>query len=136
MAYWLIKSEPFKYSWDQFVKDGSTFWDGVRNYAARNNLRSMKKGDLAFFYHSNEGLAIVGIAKVVNEAYQDPTTEETAWLAVDFKPFKKLKTPVTLAEIKANPALLNMALIRLGRLSVQPVLDSEWRLIMDMAGEK
>lgn len=136
MAYWLIKSEPFKYSWDQFVKDESTFWDGVRNYAARNNLRSMKKGDLAFFYHSNEGLAIVGIAKVVKEAYQDPTTEETAWLAVDFKPFKKLKTPVTLAEIKANPALLNMALIRLGRLSVQPVLDSEWRLVMDMAGEK
>jgi predicted RNA-binding protein with PUA-like domain len=136
MAYWLIKSEPFKYSWDQFVKDGSTFWDGVRNYAARNNLRSMKKGDLAFFYHSNEGLAIVGIAKVVKEAYQDPTTEETAWLAVDFKPYKKLKTPVTLAEIKANPALVNMALIRLGRLSVQPVLDSEWRLVMDMAGEK
>lgn len=136
MAYWLIKSEPFKYSWDQFTIDGSTFWDGVRNYAARNNLRSMKKGDLAFFYHSNEGLAIVGIAKVVKEAYQDPTTEETAWLAVDFKPYKKLKTPVTLAEIKANPALLNMALIRLGRLSVQPVLDSEWRLVMDMAGEK
>jgi predicted RNA-binding protein with PUA-like domain len=136
MAYWLIKSEPFKYSWDQFVKDGSTFWDGVRNYAARNNLRSMKKGDLAFFYHSNEGLAIIGIAKVVKEAYQDPTTEETAWLAVDFKPYKKLKTQVTLAEIKANPALVNMALIRLGRLSVQPVLDSEWRLVMDMAGEK
>jgi predicted RNA-binding protein with PUA-like domain len=136
MAYWLIKSEPFKYSWDQFVSDGSTFWDGVRNYAARNNLRSMKKGDLAFFYHSNEGLAIVGIAKVVKEAYQDPTTEETAWLAVDFKPYKKLKTPVTLAEIKANPALVNMALIRLGRLSVQPVLDSEWTLVMDMAGEK
>ncbi len=136
MAYWLIKSEPFKYSWDQFVSDGSTFWDGVRNYAARNNLRSMKKGDLAFFYHSNEGLAIVGIAKVVKEAYQDPTTEETAWLAVDFKPYKKLKTPVTLAEIKANPDLVNMALIRLGRLSVQPVLDNEWRLVMDMAGEK
>jgi predicted RNA-binding protein with PUA-like domain len=136
MAYWLIKSEPFKYSWDQFVSDGSTFWDGVRNYAARNNLRSMKKGDLAFFYHSNEGLAIVGIAKVAKEAYQDPTTEETAWLAVDFKPYKKLKTPVTLAEIKANPALVNMALIRLGRLSVQPVLDSEWTLVMDMAGEK
>jgi predicted RNA-binding protein with PUA-like domain len=136
MAYWLIKSEPFKYSWDQFVSDGSTFWDGVRNYAARNNLRSMKKGDLAFFYHSNEGLAIVGIAKVVKEAYQDPTTEETAWLAVDFKPYKKLKTPVTLTEIKANPALVNMALIRLGRLSVQPVLDSEWTLVMDMAGEK
>ena len=136
MAYWLLKSEPFKYSWEQLEKDKKTFWDGVRNYAARNNLRAMKKGDLAFFYHSNEGLEIVGIVKIIKEAYQDPTTEETAWLAVDFKPYKKLKTPVTLAEIKANPALVNMALIRLGRLSVQPVLDSEWRLVMDMAGEK
>jgi len=136
MAYWLIKSEPFKYSWDQFVADGSTFWDGVRNYAARNNLRSMKKGDLAFFYHSNEGLEIVGIAKVVKESYQDPTTEETAWLVVDFKPHKKLKNPVTLAEIKATPSLSNMALIRLGRLSVQPVLDEEWEIIMAISEEK
>ena len=136
MAYWLIKSEPFKYSWDQFVKDGSTFWDGVRNYLARNNLRSMKKGDLAFFYHSNEGLAIVGIAKVIKESYQDPTTEETAWLAVDFKPQKKLKNPVTLADIKSNKKLANMALIRLGRLSVQPVLEEEWKIVMEMAGEK
>jgi predicted RNA-binding protein with PUA-like domain len=136
MAYWLIKSEPFKYSWDQFVVDGSTFWDGVRNYAARNNLRSMKKGDLAFFYHSNEGLEIVGIAKVVKESYQDPTTEETAWLVVDFKPHKKLKNPVTLAEIKATPSLSNMALIRLGRLSVQPVLEEEWEIIMAISEEK
>jgi predicted RNA-binding protein with PUA-like domain len=136
MAYWLIKSEPFKYSWEQFEKDGSTFWDGVRNYAARNNLRSMKKGDLAFFYHSNEGLAIVGIAKVIKEAYQDPTTEETAWVAVDFNPHKKIKRPVTLADIKANKALANMALIRLGRLSVQPVLVEEWEIVMQMAGEK
>ena len=136
MAYWLIKSEPFKYSWDQFVNDGSTFWDGVRNYAARNNLRSMKKGDLAFFYHSNEGLAIVGIAKVIKESYQDPTTEVTAWLAVDFKPHKKLKNPVTLADIKSNKDLSNMALIRLGRLSVQPVLEEEWKIVMEMAGEK
>ena len=136
MTYWLIKSEPFKYSWDQFVIDGSTFWDGVRNYAARNNLRSMKKGDLAFFYHSNEGLAIVGIAKVIKESYQDPTTEETAWLAVDFKPHKKLKNPVTLADIKSNKELSNMALIRLGRLSVQPVLEEEWKIVMEMAGEK
>lgn len=135
MAYWLIKSEPFKYSWEQFEKDGSTFWDGVRNYAARNNLRSMKKGDLAFFYHSNEGMEIVGIAKVVKESYQDPTTEETAWLAVDFKPYKRLKKAVTLSQIKANPALSNMALIRLGRLSVQPVLEKEWELVMKMAGE-
>jgi predicted RNA-binding protein with PUA-like domain len=136
MAYWLIKSEPFKYSWDQFVADGSTFWDGVRNYAARNNLRSMKKGDLAFFYHSNEGLEIVGIAKVIKESYQDPTTDETAWLVVDFKPHKKLKNPVTLAEIKATPSLSNMALIRLGRLSVQPVLEEEWEIIMAISEEK
>jgi predicted RNA-binding protein with PUA-like domain len=136
MAYWLIKSEPFKYSWDQFVADGSTFWDGVRNYAARNNLRSMKKGDLAFFYHSNEGLEIVGIAKVIKESYQDPTTDETAWLVVDFKPHKKLKNTVTLAAIKATPSLSNMALIRLGRLSVQPVLEEEWEIIMAMSEGK
>ncbi len=136
MAYWLIKSEPFKYSWDQFVADGSTFWDGVRNYAARNNLRSMKKGDLAFFYHSNEGLEIVGIAKVIKESYQDPTTEETAWVVVDFKPHKKLKNPVTLSEIKAIPSLSNMALIRFGRLSVQPVLEEEWEIIMAISEEK
>jgi predicted RNA-binding protein with PUA-like domain len=135
MAYWLIKSEPFKYSWDQFVKDGVTFWDGVRNYAARNNLRAMKKGDLAFFYHSNEGMEIVGIAKVAKESYQDPTTEEIAWVAVDFKPHKKLKKPVTLAMVKAENSLAQMALIRLGRLSVQPVLESEWNVIMKMAGE-
>ncbi len=136
MAYWLIKSEPFKYAWEQFVADGSTFWDGVRNYAARNNLRSMKKGDLAFFYHSNEGLEIVGIAKVVKESYQDPTTDETAWLVVDFKPHQKLKKPVSLATIKATPSLANMALIRLGRLSVQPVLEEEWEIIMAMSEGK
>lgn len=135
MAYWLIKSEPFKYSWDQFVKDGVTFWDGVRNYAARNNLRSMKKGDLAFFYHSNEGLEIVGIAKVVKESYQDPTTDDTAWLVVDFKPHKKLKKPVSLAQVKATPGLANMALIRLGRLSVQPVTEKEWDQILKISGE-
>ena len=136
MAYWLIKSEPFKYAWDQFVADGATFWDGVRNYGARNNLRSMKKGDLAFFYHSNEGLEIVGIAKVIKESYQDPTTDETAWLVVDFKPHKKLKNTVTLAAIKATPSLSNMALIRLGRLSVQPVLEEEWEIIMAMSEGK
>lgn len=136
MAYWLIKSEPFKYAWDQFVADGSTFWDGVRNYAARNNLRSMKNGDLAFFYHSNEGLEIVGIAKVIKESYQDPTTDETAWVVVDFKPHKKLKKPVTLSEIKSTPSLSNMALIRLGRLSVQPVLEEEWEIIMAMSEKK
>ncbi len=135
MSYWLIKSEPFKYSWDQFVADKVTFWDGVRNYGARNNLKSMKKGDLAFFYHSNEGLEIVGIAEVEREFYQDPTTEDNAWVVVDFKPYKKLNKTVKLSEVKATPALEKMALIRLGRLSVQPVLEEEWEIIMDMAGE-
>ena len=135
MAHWLIKSEPFKYSWDQFVKDKQTFWDGVRNYAARNNLRDMKKGDEAFFYHSNEGLEIVGIAKVVKESYQDPTTEEDAWVVVDFKPVRKLKKPVTLAQMKADPRLANMDLLRLGRLSVGKVTDEEWNIVLELAGE-
>lgn len=136
MAYWLIKSEPFKYSWDQFVKDKKTFWDGVRNYGARNNLKSMKKGEEVLFYHSNEGVEIVGIAKVVKEFYQDPTTEETAWLVVDFKPVRKLKKTVTLVQVKADKRLVNMDLIRLSRLSVQSVKESEWEIIMEMAGEK
>lgn len=136
MAYWLVKSEPFKYSWDAFVKDGKTFWDGVRNYAARNHLKGMKKGDKVLFYHSNEGLAIVGIAEVTKESYQDPTTEETAWVVVDIKPVKKLKKEVTLKQIKDDSRLADMALIRLGRLSVQPVTDKEWKIIMELAGEK
>lgn len=136
MAHWLIKSEPFKYSWEQLEKDKQTFWDGVRNYAARNNLKAMKKGDLAFFYHSNEGLEIVGIAKVIKEAYQDPTTPEEAWVAVDFAPHKKLKKPVGLADIKGKKELADMALVKLGRLSVQPVTDKEWKIVMEMAGEK
>ena len=136
MAYWLVKSEPFKYSWDQFVKDGKTFWDGVRNYAARNNLRDMKKGDQVFFYHSNEGLEIVGIAQVAKEAYQDPTTEETAWLVVDIKPVKKLKKPVSLKQIKEDGRLNEMDLLRLGRLSVQSVKEEEWKIVMELAGEK
>jgi predicted RNA-binding protein with PUA-like domain len=136
VAYWLIKSEPFKYSWEQFVKDGQTFWDGVRNYAARNNLRAMKKGDLTLWYHSNEGTEIVGIAKVVKEAYQDPTTDDPAWVVVDFKPYKKLKKPVTLAQVKADKRLANMDLVRLGRLSVQTVKEDEWKIIMDMAETK
>ncbi|MEO0065159.1 MAG: hypothetical protein RI983_485 [Bacteroidota bacterium] len=133
MSFWLIKSEPFKYSWDQFVKDKQTFWDGVRNYQARNNLRAMKKGDLALWYHSNEGLEIVGIAKVVTEAYQDPTTEETAWVVVDFKPVKKLKKPISLATVKADKRLANMALVKAQRLSVQPVTDAEWDIIMELS---
>ena len=136
MAYWLIKSEPFKYSWDQLVKDKQTFWDGVRNYAARNNLKAMKKGDEVLFYHSNEGLEIVGIAKVAKEAYQDPTTDEDTWVVVDLKPLRKLKKPVTLPQMKADKRLQNMDLIRLGRLSVQTVKDDEWKVVMELAGEK
>lgn len=134
MAYWLMKSEPFKYSWDQLVQDKKTFWDGVRNYGARNNLRAMKKGDLAFFYHSNEGVEIVGIMQIVREAYQDPTSDDPNWVAVDVKPHQKLKKPVTLAAIKAEKKLTNMALVRLGRLSVQPVTENEWEIVLKMAG--
>ncbi|MDO8995486.1 EVE domain-containing protein [Sediminibacterium sp.] len=136
MNYWLIKSEPFKYSWDQFVKDKETFWDGVRNYQARNNLRAMKKGDLAFWYHSNEGMEIVGIAKVTKESYQDPTTDDTAWLVVNFKPVKKLKKPVSLATVKADIRLEKMALVKAQRLSVQPVTSEEWAIILELAETK
>ena len=136
MAYWLIKSEPLKYSWEKFAKDGTTFWDGVRNYAARNHLKSMKKGDEVFFYHSNEGLEIVGIAKVIKEAYRDPTTDEDAWVVVDLKPVKKLKKPVSLQQIKEDKRLKDMALLRLSRLSVQPVKDEEWKIILELAEKK
>lgn len=130
--YWLVKSEPFKYSWEQFVKDGETFWDGVRNYQARNNLRSMAVGDQVLFYHSNEGLCVVGIAEVVTSAYQDPTTEDTNWVAVNLKPIKALKNPVTLKAMKEEPELENLALIRQGRLSVCPVSAQEYKLIVKM----
>ena len=136
MNYWLIKSEPSKYSWELFEKDGIATWDGVRNYAARNNLRSMKKGDLAFWYHSNEGMEIVGIAKVVKESYQDPTTDNPAWLVVDFKPFQKIKKPVSLVQMKADKRLINMDLIRLGRLSVGAVREAEWEIVISLAGMK
>lgn len=136
MNYWLIKSEPFKYSWDQFSKDKKCVWDGVRNYAARNNLKSMKKGDLAFFYHSNEGLEIVGIAKVVKEFYQDPTTSETAGVAVNFAPLKKLKKPVSLSQIKEDEQLKNMDLVRLARLSVGTVKPFEFDRIIALSETK
>ncbi|HEY3403748.1 MAG TPA: EVE domain-containing protein [Ohtaekwangia sp.] len=132
MNYWLVKSEPFKYSWEQFIKEGKTFWDGVRNYAARNNLRAMKKGDQVLFYHSNEGLAIVGIAEVVKEAYQDPTTTDTNWVVVDLKPVKSLSRPVTLAQIKAESSLKNMDLVRLSRLSVGSVKEKEYKKVLAM----
>lgn len=135
MNYWLIKSEPFKYSWDQFVKDKKTFWDGVRNYTARNNMREMKKGDQVFFYHSNEGKDIVGIAKVVKEAYQEPTTDDPNWVAVDFAPVKALKKPVTLEQIKSDKRLAKMELVRLSRLSVSKVQPKEFDAIMELSGE-
>ncbi|TAF56124.1 MAG: EVE domain-containing protein [Sphingobacteriia bacterium] len=133
MAFWLIKSEPFKYSWEQFEKDKKTFWDGVRNYQARNNLKAMQKGDLALWYHSNEGLEMVGIAQVVKTHYQDPTTEDPNWVVVDFKPYKKLKKTVPLSVIKADPRLKDMALVRLGRLSVQPVTAAEMEIVLSYA---
>lgn len=136
MAYWLVKSEPSSYSWEQLNKDKQTPWTGVRNYAARNHLKAMKKGDEVFFYHSNEGVEIVGIAKVSKEYYQDPTTDDANWVVVDLKPVRKLKKPVTLATIKADKRLSNMALVRLGRLSVQPVTDDEWEVVMELAEEK
>ena len=136
MAYWLVKSEPSTYSWDDFVKEGQTCWSGVRNYAARLHLRNMKKGDEVFFYHSNEGTDIVGIGKVIKEAYQDPTTDDDRWSAVDLKPVRKLKKPVALDTIKKEKRLANMALVRIGRLSVQPVTDAEYKVIMALAGEK
>lgn len=134
MAYWLVKSEPEKYSWDQFVKDGKTFWDGVRNYAARLHLMAMKKGDQVLYYHSNEGLEIVGIAKVVKEHYPDPTADEGNWVVVDLAPVKKMKKPVSLQQMKADKRLAEMKLIKIGRLSVSPVTESEWKAVMELGG--
>jgi predicted RNA-binding protein with PUA-like domain len=131
--YWLVKSEPFKYSWEKFNKDKKTFWDGVRNYQARNNLRAMQKGDQVFFYHSNEGLEIVGIAEVIKEAYQDPTIDDERWVAVDLKPVSTLKAPVSLAQMKAEKRLQDLGLIRQGRLSVSPVTQKEWKVILELA---
>lgn len=136
MNYWLVKSEPFTYSWEKFEQDGRTFWDGVRNFAARNNLKNMKQGDQVLFYHSNEGLEIVGIAEVLKEAYQDPTTTENAWVVVDLKPVKRLRKPVTMKQVKADIRLANMDLLRLSRLSVQAVKEAEWKVIMELADEK
>ena len=134
MRYWLIKSEPEVYSWDQLVKDKQTRWDGIRNYAARLHLRSMKKGDEIFFYHSNKGTEIVGIAKVTKEAYPDSTSSDPAWFAIDVKAEKKLAKPVSLEQIKKEKKLSSMALVRISRLSVQPVTEEEWKIIMKMGG--
>jgi predicted RNA-binding protein with PUA-like domain len=136
MGHWLVKSEPSVYSFDQLVKDKSTVWSGVRNYAARLHLRGMKKGDEVLYYHSNEGTDIVGIAKVVKEAYQDPTTDDDRWVAVDIAPVRRLPKPVSLTQIKADKRLADMALVRIGRLSVQPVTDKEWKVVMELAEHK
>jgi predicted RNA-binding protein with PUA-like domain len=133
MNHWLVKSEPFKYSWDKFNEDGQTFWDGVRNYQARNNLRDMKLGDLVLFYHSNEGKEVVGIAKVIKESYQDPTTTDPNWVVVDLAPVEALKKPVTLERIKADERLQDLSLVRQGRLSVMPLKAEEFDRILELA---
>ncbi len=132
LKYWLVKSEPFKYSWEKFNQDGHTFWDGVRNYQARNNLKAMKEGDLVLFYHSNEGKAVVGIAKVVKEFYQDPTTDDANWVVVDLSPVEALKTPVTLEQIKADGRLKDISLVRQGRLSVMGLKAEEFDRIVEL----
>jgi predicted RNA-binding protein with PUA-like domain len=136
MNYWLVKSEPGVYSWDRLEKEKKAVWDGVRSYAGRLHLRNMKKGDQVLFYHSNEGTDIVGIAKVAKEAYQDPTTDDELWVAVDIEAFKKLKKPVSLETIKKTKGLADMALVRINQLSVQPVKSEEWKIIMGLAGDK
>ena len=132
MNYWLVKSEPHKYSWEKFNEDKRTFWDGVRNYQARNNLKAMKEGDLVLFYHSNEGKCVVGIAKVVQEFYQDPTTEDPNWVVVDLVPVESLKKPVTLEQIKADERLTDIGLVRQGRLSVMALKPEEFDRIVEL----
>lgn len=135
MNYWLVKSEPFKYSWDHFVAEKTAVWDGVRNYAARNNLKAMKEGDLVLFYHSNEGKEVVGMAKVTKEFYQDPTTDDPRWVVVELQPVEKFPKTVTLAQIKAEPQLQHIPLVTQSRLSVQPLGREEFDLIVGMAHE-
>lgn len=132
--YWLVKQEPEDFSWDDFVRDGRTAWTGVRNYAARNNLRAMAKGDAVFFYHSGDAKSVVGLAEVVRPAYPDPTADEDDWAAVDLKPLRPAPRAVTLAEIKADPALQGMALVRQGRLSVSAVTAAEAARLKKLAG--
>lgn len=134
MAFWLMKSEPDVYSWDKLVADGSGKWDGVRNATAALNLKTMKKGDKAFFYHSNIGKEVVGVMEIVREAYPDSTDDTGRWVMVDVKPLKPVKTPVTLAAVRADKALKDMALVRYSRLSVQPVTSAEWKHICRLAG--
>jgi predicted RNA-binding protein with PUA-like domain len=133
---WLVKSEPFKYAWDDLVRDGGTYWDGVRNYEARNNLQAMKKGDRLLYYHSNEGKEVVGIAKVTKAAYQDPTTDDDRWVVVDVAPVKPLASPVTLAQIKDDPALAKIPLVTRSRLSVMPIAAAAYKRILKLGKTK
>jgi predicted RNA-binding protein with PUA-like domain len=130
MNYWLIKSEPYVFSYEQLQADGKAVWDGVRNYQARNNLRAMAAGDLALFYHSNEGLAVVGIAEVVAEAYPDPTATAGDWSVVEVVPYRALRKPVPLSLIKATPALQELGLVKNPRLSVMPVSSEAFSIIL------
>ena len=132
MNFWLVKQEPSKYSWEQFVKDQGTYWDGVRNYQARNNLQAMKKGDLVFFYHSVVGKEVKGVAKVTRESYPDPTTHEEAWVVVDLKPVTPFKEPVTLDRIKKHSKLEDISLIKQSRLSVMPLTKTEFKIILTL----
>ncbi|HEX5001991.1 MAG TPA: EVE domain-containing protein [Bacteroidia bacterium] len=132
MNYWLVKSEPSVYPWEQFLRDKETSWTGVRNYAARLHLNGMQKGDPVLFYHSNEGLAVVGIAKVKKTAYQDPTTNDDRWVTVDLRAEKPFKRPVPLADIKKEPRLKNIALVRIGRLSVMPLTPDEYNTLLEL----
>jgi len=133
MNYWLVKSEPEAYSWSDFLKDGKTAWTGVRNFAARKNLRTMKAGDRVFFYHSGEGKSIVGLARVAREFYRDPTADEGDWSAVDLAPEKTMFRPITLAEIKADKNLKEMALVRQSRLSVMPVTAGQFARLLALS---
>jgi predicted RNA-binding protein with PUA-like domain len=136
MAYWLVKTEPNSWSWDQQVKKGAKGepWTGVRNFTAQQNLAKMKKGERVFFYHSNIGKEIVGIAKVIKEAYPDPTDATGTFMVVDIEAVEKLPKPVTLVAVKAEPRLSAMALVKYSRLSVQPVTDKEWQIVSEMGG--
>ena len=133
MKYWLVKSEPYKYSWQDLLKDKWTYWDGVRNYQARNNLKEMKTGDLVLYYHSNEGKEIVGVSEIIKEYYQDPTTDDERWVVVDLKPVKTLDNPVTLKQIKDEPRLKDIALIKQSRLSVMPIKKKEYDIILSLS---
>jgi predicted RNA-binding protein with PUA-like domain len=134
--HWLVKSEPYKYSFEALVRDGKTTWDGVRNFEARNNLRAMKQGDLLLFYHSNEGKAVVGVAKVAREAYPDETAEDGDWSVVDVAPVKSLASPVSLDAIRGDKALAQMQLLRRSRLSVVPVTPEEFRRVLELGKTK